>query len=315
MAAVDGAIVRYVYRGEEGEVIPREATHVVTVANITFVRRNAFYEHPNIIEVICHEDVEKIEKIAFLNCPRLRRVIMPGVTIVEVMAFDRCPALTDVECIKLETIKDDAFNECTSLRSIHLPSARIVKECAFSYCKILKDVKFGKKLERIEKGAFDGCTSLERITFPFKDGMITDDDIFNECVALRQVDLVEGTLHDTIAALQLEEWREDISAEIDSINQILPNLDAGGWDDDLYDNVPGEQARAIRMWIRSVLRKIVHYQAEHRRVLDKAAAILQCVLPQDIMTNNVLPFLDLPPQTFGGDDNDDQEEEDGGSDG
>jgi len=81
--------------------------------------------------------------------------------------------------------------------------------------------------------------------------------------------------------------------EIDSINQILPNSDAGcnnGHEEDV-----GEKAQAIRRWIRSVLGKIIEYITEHRRLLDEdVAPTLQGVLPQDIVMNRVVPFLKLP---------------------
>ena len=112
---------------------------------------------------------------------------------------------------------------------------------------------------------------------------------------MKHVDLVEGDLHETIAALQLEEWRNDMNEEIDSINQILPTVDAGGG----YGGGDGEKARAIRMWIRSVIGKIIHYQAEHQRLLDEqVATTLELALSQDIVMNNVLPFLELPSYTF-----------------
>eukprot|EP00573_Skeletonema_grethae_P013326 CAMPEP_0201709816 /NCGR_PEP_ID=MMETSP0578-20130828/58303_1 /ASSEMBLY_ACC=CAM_ASM_000663 /TAXON_ID=267565 /ORGANISM="Skeletonema grethea, Strain CCMP 1804" /LENGTH=172 /DNA_ID=CAMNT_0048198809 /DNA_START=108 /DNA_END=623 /DNA_ORIENTATION=+ len=172
MAAEGGNIVRFTYTGADGEIIPRDATHVFVDAKI--IRGRAFYRHPNIVEVICHDKVEKIEERAFYQCPSLRRVIMRGVTIVERFAFYNCIALTDVECGKLEIIGKEAFFNCKSLRSINLPSARIVKYYAFNDCEDLTGVKFSNKLERFECRAFDGCTSLERITIPLKDGMITD---------------------------------------------------------------------------------------------------------------------------------------------
>ena len=64
----------------------------------------------------------------------------------------------------------------------------------------------------------------------------------------------------------------------------------------------GEKVRAIPTWIRSVLRKIVRYKEEHRRVLDEAATTLQLALPRDTVMNNVLPFLALPSHTFEGED-------------
>ena len=79
--------MRYVYRGEEGEIIPRETTHITVAEDCTIVRAGAFAHHANIVELICHGNVEKIEEGAFWYCPRLRRVIMPGVKEVECFLF------------------------------------------------------------------------------------------------------------------------------------------------------------------------------------------------------------------------------------
>jgi len=234
----------------------------------------------------------------------LRRVIMPGVEEVEGWAFDGCKALTDVECDKLERIRYGAFDGCESLGSINLPSARIVELYAFNHCKALMNVKFGKELEIIGYRAFDGCTSLERITIPLKDGMITENNTFQGCKKLKHVDLVEGVgVRDTIAALLLEQWRNDMDRKMLSINQILSNTPAGN------DFDVGGKARALRRWIRSVLHKIIQYKAQHQHVLEEAAATLQVALPQDIVIKNVLPFLELPSYTFEVGDHDDEEDD------
>jgi len=288
-------INRYTYRGEEGEVIPDGATHIFVVAKI--IRAEAFYNHPNIVEVICHDNVEKIEEYAFVWCPSLRRVIMRGVKIVENQAFNGCAALSDVECGKLEIVGFGAFTFCKSLRSINLPSARIVKRAAFGHCYSLMDAAFGGKLESIDEYAFYDCKSLERITIPLKDGIITTD-LFQMCSALNHVDLVEGELHETIAALHLEDWRNDMNEEIYSINQILPTACAGYYDEEEED-VEGEKVVAIRTWISSLLGKIIYYKAEHRRLLDEdIAPTLQRFVPQDIVMNNVLSFIELPSHSF-----------------
>ena len=305
MAAEGGnnIIIRYNYRGEEGEVIPREATHIFVVdKDVTFVRARAFREHPNIIELVCHDKVEKIEEYAFFKCPSLRRVIMPGVKIVEQQAFEQCIELTDVECGKLEIIGEEAFYCCKILKSINLPSARVVKLGAFEKCYALMGVKFGRMLEKIEESVFHYCLSLERITIPLKDSLITTDDIFTQCQNLRNVDLVESAeLHETTAALQLKAWRNDMNEEIDSINLILLNAPAGYYATNLGVGwLVGEKARAIRRWIRSLLGKYVHYRVAHQRVLNEAAATLQFALPRGILMNNVLPFLELPSNTFEG---------------
>ena len=107
-------------------------------------------------------------------------------------------------------------------------------------------------LERFGWSAFLNCTSLERITVPLKYGMFPSDDTFQGCEKLNHVDLVEGELHETITALQLEEWRKDMYEEIDAINQILPTAYAGCYDMvEMDEDIAGEKAIAIRSWIRS----------------------------------------------------------------
>ena len=299
MEAEGGNIVRFTYTGAEGERIPNEATHITISEDCTFVRARAFRYHRNIVELVCHNGVKRIKRHAFQNCLKLRRVIMPGVKIVEQHAFYLCRALWDVECGMLEVIKVGAFASCNSLRSINLPFARIVGERVLCGCKALTEVQFGRNLERIEDGAFADCTSLERITIPLKDGLFNEEDTFRGCESLEHVDLVGGEIHQTIAALHFQEWRNDMKEEIDSINRILPNTHPGYYIN-RYDEDDGDMAEAIRTWISSVLDKINHYKAEHVRILDEdIATTLQFVLPHDIAMNNVLSFLALPSHIFG----------------
>jgi len=298
MAAEGDRIIWFNYTGGDRRV-PDDATHVTVDQSVRVIPAWAFSGHVNIVEVICHENVKKVEEYAFIKCPFLSRVIMPGVEVVGINAFCECEALADVECGKLERIRGSAFRYCNSLRSIDLSSAKIIESYAFADTA-LKDATFGSKLDRIEEAAFCYCTSLARITIPLKDGIIAAADTFIGCDNLKHVDLVEGAILETIAALQLEEWRNDMSEEIVSINQILPSARAGsGWDANVRDFDEGDKARVIWTWIRSVLRRIIHYKAEHRRLLDEeAASTLQLALPRDIVMNNVLPFLDCHRDTF-----------------
>eukprot|EP00984_Skeletonema_dohrnii_P024971 scaffold14122_cov87-Skeletonema_dohrnii-CCMP3373.AAC.2 len=283
-----------------GEVIPLGVTRVCIDESLTVIPARAFKGNRHIEEVKCHIDVKTVEGYAFHNCRSLRKVRMPGVRVVKRYTFYDCEALTDVECGKLERIRESAFGRCISLGNINLPSAKIVEECAFSRCKSLTNVIFGKELESIGwRAAFYRCTSLERITIPLKDGMITYDSIFQECKNLKHVDLVEGAvLRDTIDALLLDEWRNDMKDEIGAINQILPDTPAGS----CYNFEVGGKAQAVRMWIRTVLRKIIHCKAQHCSYLNEAAAALQLDLPNDVVNKNVLPFLELPSYTFQGED-------------
>ena len=304
-----------------GERIPWEATHITVAEDCTVVLHNAFDNyllaeefswHLRIIEFICHNKVEKIESFAFCNCSDLIRVIMPGVREIGEHVFDGCHALTDVECDKLEIIGEGAFNNCKSLTSINVSSARIVDQDAFTGCEALVELNFGDKLEEIFDYAFAG-SALERITIPFK-GVLSYDAL-SGCEKLKQIDLVGG-LHESIAALHLDQWRNDMEEEIDSINHILPDVHGDAKLDDLdegkaerikrwfsqsyigYDYGNFDKDEVIGGWLDSVFDKIAHYQAEHQRILDEAETTLQLALPRDIVVNNVLSYLALPAHTF-----------------
>lgn len=284
----------YVFTGRDGEVIPDGVTHVLIAKARKFVPARAFQHNFSIEEVICHDGVIKIEAYAFENCPRLRRVIVPGVRVIGKWAFYNCWTLPYIECGKLEIIGEMAFGGCESLNSIILPSIKIVQRNAFTNCENLTNVEFGKELESIGEKAFYRCLSLERIPLPLKDGIITDDGIFQECKKLDHIDLLGG-VYETIAALLMEEWRNDMNEEIGTISHILRNTPVGNFLDD-----PGGKAQAIRAWISTILLKIVDYKVEHRRYLNVAATSLQAALPNDIVLKNVLPFLELTSYTFEG---------------
>ncbi len=291
--------------------IPLDVTHVFIDGSIDAVPEGAFREHPNIEEVFFHDNVERIEDYAFTCCPRLKKVVMPGVKSTGRYTFGGCLHLTDVQCDKLGFIDDSTFFECRSLRSINLPSAETVECDAFMTCTLLTSVKFGSKLDSIEGGAFNDCHFLERITIPLRGDMFWCDSLLDGCKHFKHVHLVEeAALRETIAALHLEEWRNDMIAELDSIDaQIL--------------NTKEDKAGAIRNWMRQLLLKIEDYTTQHRHVLNEAATILGLALWEtsisechnviesvptraecrvlcgaEIVIKNVLPFLDLPPHTF-----------------
>ena len=119
-----------------------------------------------------------------------------------------------------------------------------------------------------------------------------------------------------------------MNEEIDSINQILPDIHGYAKLDDLDEGKAEKINRWFRqfllyaycdlrsdhgvgknevifdikievifVWFDSVLDKIAHYQAEHQRILDEAETTLQLLLPRDIVVNNVLSFFALPSHT------------------
>eukprot|EP00573_Skeletonema_grethae_P004241 CAMPEP_0201710236 /NCGR_PEP_ID=MMETSP0578-20130828/58524_1 /ASSEMBLY_ACC=CAM_ASM_000663 /TAXON_ID=267565 /ORGANISM="Skeletonema grethea, Strain CCMP 1804" /LENGTH=525 /DNA_ID=CAMNT_0048199261 /DNA_START=143 /DNA_END=1719 /DNA_ORIENTATION=+ len=177
------------------------------------------------------------------------------------------PPLTGVEFGDvLETIEEWAFYRCSSLRSITMPSVKTIRMGAFTSCYELSDVVCGEDLKVIRTGAFDNCHKLKRIVLPLKTNMIYPV-VFDDCPKLVTVELVGG-IHSTVASLSLhmESWRNEMEGEINRINQVLPNTDNG------------QKTAVIKRWMRSVIRRINYYKAEHHNLLKEATTSLELAL-------------------------------------
>jgi len=212
-----------------------------------------------------HDDIEVIELEAFSGCCSLGSVKLLGVKIVRAQAFSSCRGLTDVEFgNELETIENHAFYYCESLRNIVIPFARTIGKLAFYYCHQLTELDLPEGLESIEEGAFRDCPRLRRIAMPLKVDVIGDG-VFHNCSKLTTVNL-DGGIHNTVASLHLESWRNEMTDEINRINQVLPNTDTFS------------RTLAVQQWIRTVISRLDHYKAEHRALLKEATTLLELAL-------------------------------------
>ena len=81
--------------------------------------------------------VTGISSSAFLNCTKLKSIIIPN---------------------SVEDIGVDAFSGCEELQSVTLPnSITIIDNGVFRNCKALKSIQIPKSVTRIEYYAFKGC--------------------------------------------------------------------------------------------------------------------------------------------------------------
>ena len=266
----DGEGDIFVYTGGDQEV-PHDVRRAKIDESVDTILARAFYMRTELIEVVGHNKLKKIEHSAFNNCLSLKRLMkMTGVKEIENHAFLDCEALSDAEFVNLEIVGRGAFGWCKSLKFINMPSVRRVGVCAFEYCTVLTESVFGEELERIEVRVFDGCYSLRRIAIPLKRGLIVEDDAlricnFIGCDNLSRVDIVGG-IHETISSLHLESWRNEMREQIDQINQTLLETSAN------------EKTAAINQWISSVLNRMENYKAEHQILLKEAMALLELAL-------------------------------------
>ena len=260
----------FVYLGGE-QVVPDGVTHAIIDPSVNTVRRRAFTNRRHLISVIFHDGVEIVEQEAFDGCVSLPRIKLLGVREIGHNAFSGCAALSDVEFGgKLETIGKYAFHYCNSLRSIKSLSVRNIQERAFRHCWQLRDVEFGVDLETIGIESFNDCEHLKRIVLPLKDDLFLFDtdkqrySQFDGCSNFSIVDIAEAVgTHKTISSFLMKTWRDEMNQEIDRINRELPSTHSV------------HMTNKLRLWIRSVINRISHYKAEHKKLLKEHMTLLE----------------------------------------
>ena len=263
----DGDI--FIYRGGQA---PQHITHACIDRSVAEIEESAFDGCRNLVQVDTHDGIRKVGKRAFCNCVFLRRINLKSVVEIDEQAFFQCTNLESVEFgDRLQTIGEDAFNRCFSLNHLKLPSIITIGGYAFGICKRLTDIELSERLETIGRGAFSNCERLERIAIPLKRDLFEFSDIFerytqfDECDQLIAVDLVGG-IHKTVASLHMESWRDEMIAEINRINQVLPNTRNS------------EKTNEIQRRIGMVLDRLEHYKAEHQRYVKEGTTLLELAL-------------------------------------
>ena len=259
----------FVYRGGRA---PLHVTHALIDKSINEIEAHAFDYCKHLLTVDnTHDGIRRVRAFAFYRCRSLRRINLRSAVEIDTWAFATCVNLESVEFgDRLQTIRNRAFCEC-SLTHLKLPSIINIGACAFSNCTRLTDMESSERLESIDWSAFWKCERLQRIAIPLKTDLFKFSDNvgkynqFDKCEKLATVDLVGG-IHETVASLHMESWTAKMTAEINRINQILPNTHAD------------EKTDAIRQWMDSVIDKMDHYKAEHCRYVKEGITLLELAL-------------------------------------
>ena len=85
-------------------------TKVVIEEGIHDIGQMAFYELPNLREVVLPESIVEIRNYAFKNCKSLTTINLDGVDFIREGAFYGCSALEDVSFAENVVIEDWAFS-------------------------------------------------------------------------------------------------------------------------------------------------------------------------------------------------------------
>ena len=265
----DGDI--FIYRG--GRAPHRYITHARIDKSIDEIEDWAFSLCERLLTVDTHDGIRRVGQNAFRRCRSLKGINFKSAVEIDEWAFSECDNLESAEFgDRLETIGYFAFSECDSLKHLKLPSIITIRYLAFDCCRALMDIDFSERLQTIGKGAFNNCERLQRIVIPLKRDLFVFNEIlqrytqFDKCEQLTTVDLLGQAHTKTIASLHMDCWRAEMIAEIDRINQVLPNTSAN------------EKADEIQQWMESVIDKLDHYKAEHYRYVNEGITLLELAL-------------------------------------
>ncbi|MDE6660483.1 MAG: leucine-rich repeat domain-containing protein [Anaeroplasmataceae bacterium] len=128
---------------------------------VTKIRSRAFMNKSNLKEIILSENLEEIERLAFLNCKRLEKIDLSHVKVIGRNAFENCTSLRSVE-LTLEDILGGTFIGCTGLETVTLTNTLTIGTYAFAYTNI-EEVTIPRNCYLIGVDAFYGCDSLRKV--------------------------------------------------------------------------------------------------------------------------------------------------------
>ena len=174
---------------QEGpQVIPsyaharQEGLKVLELSGIRWIGKYAYSACPDLEEIVIDAPDCVIERNAFSNCPKLRRVHLrvkemgkgifsycrnleevrlSGGSVLQAESFAGCYRLSKFEAKEVTQMEARCFDECTALDAFDFSGIRSIGERAFERCDSLKRVE----LQEVECGyhAFADCASLEAV--------------------------------------------------------------------------------------------------------------------------------------------------------
>ncbi|MGN0483862.1 MAG: leucine-rich repeat protein [Lachnospiraceae bacterium] len=163
-------------------------------SSVKELKRQAFTDCPNLIEVQFSEGLITINKNAFLNCTKLEKLTIPkSVSVIGDKAFNNCIRLKEITIQNSDTeFGEFVFRECCSLQTVRLPDETSqLGERMFWSCSAMTSFHIPKSVTVIPKGLFMGCINLEEIQIP--DGVTEiGEEAFYGCYNLRKIQIPEG---------------------------------------------------------------------------------------------------------------------------
>ncbi len=159
--------VNFVYTGKGP--VPQDVTHVRIDPSAKEIGQQEFQGRRQLVEVVLHEELQRIKMHAFKYCTSLQHIRVPSsVKVIDEGAFACCKNLVEVElCNGLEQIERRAFCHLVeNIQRIKIPSTvKVIDESAFAACYRLEVLDLSEGLEQVYPDAFYLCSYFTGLKF------------------------------------------------------------------------------------------------------------------------------------------------------
>lgn len=151
-----------------GEDVPKNIETVIIASEVEEIPDETFKDCTSLKSIVFNENLHRIGKKAFENCPSLTNVRLIDISYIGDEAFQNCNGLLSIELGPgLQHIGMGAFKNCSKLGSVWVPpNLTFMGDFAFANCAELTNVTVMDGVVEVSAYAFQNCTKLEKVMLP-----------------------------------------------------------------------------------------------------------------------------------------------------
>lgn len=128
---------------------------------VTTIKSRVFMDKTGLESIQLGQNIIEIERMAFLNCTKLKEIDLSKVSYIGRNAFENCTSLSSVT-LTLDHINGGTFYGCTALNMVILENTSSIGSYAFTNTAI-ETITIPSTCMLVGNGAFDDCSYLKKI--------------------------------------------------------------------------------------------------------------------------------------------------------
>lgn len=128
---------------------------------VTTIKSRVFMDKTGLESIQLGKNIKEIERMAFMNCTKLKEIDLSTVSYIGRNAFENCTSLTSIS-LTLDHINGGTFYGCIALETVILENTSSIGSYAFTNTAI-QTITIPSTCMLVGNGAFDDCSYLKRI--------------------------------------------------------------------------------------------------------------------------------------------------------